>query len=866
MANGYKINRSNYTIRRRHRLVNDGQVTERDFMTTTNLGPWDSGSIPYGESNFRMFYRNPENVRKKNIAGTWLKSPCGEDTEFWDGTCIEKSGVTEEVLIKEKPNYKSLLDFAYFGSCVELVKSTIRKTINEFPGELNIYTKEPFEVDGQKYLVNNQFAIDIFGREDNDGLKNFFKNYNEYVAVIGDNVYPIVAVTVSEVNPDACEHGDVVCTAVIRYGSSNISISETIYDTKPMLFTTSNKDVHIRPKEEHLDKFFENLDDFGKMLLNRDSSPKYTATIDWPHETDAGVMTYEKSFTWPVEKGGWNLDISSSDYEKYVADILSIAEFYDKGYTNNLWRMLTHDSVKNMDITFSNPEKDEDKEDYNDGTTRLQGLLWAFGRQFDDIKRYIDNVKRTSTISYDENGNMPDYFLTDSLELAGWETYNVDEGIENSGVSVNWGEVERKYTSEDANNTFMRELKLNSKNIFSKKGTVDGIVSLLGLFGMVSGVDYEIKEHVAVVNGMIEKSDIDNNFKLSTLNGYKASSETSYPDQYNEFDGIPFTYVVFGNKKYIIPWFDSSLRYDGGTYFQMNGGWMKDMGKFDNPYEETIKYLSVVDNISDMYSLPMAKRRENAICYVENVENATEHADHYFKLTDVDNFDNVSGWTRPSTDEITYIDGIIDDYTGNNPHVGYGNYDDGEEYLERIKFPFKPTEEFLDGAYDCDGNLDTGYTYNWVKIGDAQEDNKKVWFFGEVSGGTLAIDYNVFDFEKGTNGQVTTTPSEAAANSVINVKTIDFEFSVKAIFANEFREYLNKSILPYLKQMIPSTAIWTVTLNVMDAVHVEPDYVVSGTTSIFADGVAFRSGEINDDFIANYDANKWTPYEQSENS
>ena len=853
MANGYKINRSNYTIRRRHRLVNDGQVTERDFMTTTNLGPWDSGSIPYGESNFRMFYRNPENVRKKNIAGTWLKSPCVENTEFWDGTCIDKSGVTEEALIKEKPNYKSLLDFAYFGSCVELVKSTIRKIVEEFPGELNIYTKEPFEVDCQKYLVNNQFGIDIFGREDNDGLKTFFKNYNEYVAVIGDNVYPIVSVTVSEVNPGACEHGDVVCTAVIRYSSSNISISEIIYDTKPMLFTTSNKDVHIRPKEEHLEKFFERLDDFGKMLLNRDSSPKYTATIDWPHETDAGVMTYEKSFTWPVEKGGWNIDISSSDYEKYVADILSIAEFYDNGYTNNLWRMLTHDSVKNMDITFSNPGKDEDKEDYNDGTTRLQGLLWAFGRQFDDIKRYIDNVKRTSTISYDENGNMPDYFLTDSLELAGWEAYNVDEGIENSGVSVNWGEVEKKYTSEDANNTFMRELKLNSKNIFSKKGTVDGIVSLPGLFGMASGVDYEIKEHVAVVNGMIEKKNVEDNFKLSTLNGYKASSDTSYPDQYNEFDGIPFTYVVFGGKKYIIPWFDNSLKYDGGTYFQMNGGWMKDMGKFDNPYEETIKYLSVVDNISDMYSLPMAKRRENAICYVENVENATEHADHYFKLTDVDNFDNASGWTRPSTDEITYIDGIIDDYIGNNPHVGYGNYDDGEEYLERIKFPFKPTEEFTDGAYDC-GVLDPDCRRQWVNV-EEQEDNKKIWFFGPVSGRTLGISYNVFDFESGSNGKVTTTPTEASANSIINVKNIDFVFKSDARFKDDFEKYLKDAILPYLKQMVPSTSICTYEIKINDAIPVQTESVPA-PIAINVDAIAYSgevpaSGEL-DDYIADY--------------
>ena len=370
---------------------------------------------------------------------------------------------------------------------------------------------------------------------------------------------------------------------------------------------------------------------------------------------------------------------------------------------------------------------------------------------------------------------------------------------------------------------------------------------------MASGVDYEIKEHVAVVNGMIEKKNVEDNFKLSTLNGYKASSDTSYPDQYNEFDGIPFTYVVFGGKKYIIPWFDNSLKYDGGTYFQMNGGWMKDMGKFDNPYEETIKYLSVVDNISDMYSLPMAKRRENAICYVENVENATEHADHYFKLTDVDNFDNASGWTRPSTDEITYIDGIIDDYIGNNPHVGYGNYDDGEEYLERIKFPFKPTEEFTDGAYDC-GVLDPDCRRQWVNV-EEQEDNKKIWFFGPVSGRTLGISYNVFDFESGSNGKVTTTPTEASANSIINVKNIDFVFKSDARFKDDFEKYLKDVILPYLKQMVPSTSICTYEIKINDAIPVQTESVPA-PIAINVDAIAYSgevpaSGEL-DDYIADY--------------
>ena len=114
MANRYRINRSNYTIRSRHQLTSGGVVYERDFMTTTNLGAWDSGSIPYGESNFRMLYRRAENVRRKSYHGTWLKpsEDCNPVGDYWTISCTTKTGVTEETSIKLKPNYHSLLDFA----------------------------------------------------------------------------------------------------------------------------------------------------------------------------------------------------------------------------------------------------------------------------------------------------------------------------------------------------------------------------------------------------------------------------------------------------------------------------------------------------------------------------------------------------------------------------------------------------------------------------------------------------------------------------------------------------------------------------------------------------------------------------------
>ena len=42
MGRRYKISHSNYTVKKRHQLLSDGVVYERDFMTTTNLGGWDA--------------------------------------------------------------------------------------------------------------------------------------------------------------------------------------------------------------------------------------------------------------------------------------------------------------------------------------------------------------------------------------------------------------------------------------------------------------------------------------------------------------------------------------------------------------------------------------------------------------------------------------------------------------------------------------------------------------------------------------------------------------------------------------------------------------------------------------------------------
>ena len=203
-------------------------------------------------------------------------------------------------------------------------------------------------------------------------------------------------------------------------GSETLTIRRYWFNNQEYYFTNTQRTFEIHPSLVDVDTFYNEIDDFEKVLLNRYSNPKYTATLDFPHETERGVETYKKQFTWPLD-GTWNLDIKSEAYTIYVKELLKLAAFYDEYQTDNLWRMMTHESIKNMDTTFSNPALDEDKDDYNIGTTKMQGLLWAYGRQFDELKRYIDVIKSVNTINYNGNGNIPDYFLTDTLNLSGWE-------------------------------------------------------------------------------------------------------------------------------------------------------------------------------------------------------------------------------------------------------------------------------------------------------------------------------------------------------------------------------------------------------------------------------------------------------------
>lgn len=972
--NRYIVTHSNYTVKKKHKMLSDDStVFERDYMVTSNLGGFEGGIMPYSNSNFKFTYNNEKSLKRKHKYGNWLKNEnCVETSgETCDVFTLNNLGESDNEVSREgkiilKTGKNSLKDYVYYGSCVELIKNSIDDIILKFPGELYVqeYGLKYVDVDefvsvggDDMVLISNPYNIDIVsqsipGKERNsvnyNPLRYFSESLNQYKIIdTYDNSYCITSWDVSIRDNPCLENGHVISTIKLNDGlEEEMLIKQYYYDGKFVLMTDKkHAGKRIRPTNGVINSFFDNINDFERLLLNRDTSPVYTITIDTPEENEYGVYYRLVNYSWPTI-GGYNLDIDSSRFSAYYGDLLKIAEWYDENKTDNLWRNLTHESIKNMDRTYEDVSRNEDNEDYMIGTSTLRDVFYIIGRFFDDIKKSISVINSTTNVSYDENNNIPDYFLSDVLELSGWEVSNISEVLDRNVETCKlFNSLNKTYNSVDANTSFMRNLKINSRNIFSKKGTVNGIESLLSLFGYISYdwakeyyntlsddkklrdgnkslswdklnegqritlYDYEINEYVVVASN--KEDDVvleDETLPVEVYNTYRLD----YNSEFNttQFYGLPIRMVTISSlddvgeiivKKYIIPWFDNTTYLTGEPYFQMYGGWGKSISKEVIPnnelypdtklidsidgfkiYDETKKYLNIIDTIESLKNIDSDDVVNGDIVYVNDISDIDEYFNtkvenptNYFILEDKDNIGIIgsttggTGWkniqletlSSPVNDDekevaykVIYLESIIEDNKGNNPHVGYGKYDDGSSYLEYFKHVFKGVidkNEFNDDAYDCE----TGEILEEIKscgfsVSENVIDNIKTWYFTdntkenvyrlkektvigvdddydeyEVKSGYEMNEYTLpvnvgktaysnnevgsrtellpFNFET----QISGDNDEASANSIINVKKLTIKFNRKYLDNYYFERFFYHTVLPYLRQMIPSTTI-----------------------------------------------------------
>lgn len=815
----YIITRSNYTLKKKHKQFgNDSTIYERDFMVTNNGQTWSGDGSAYGTSSFKMV-NNPKNGGSyKYNTGGWLpQTKCTDEThdygDKWTLNCIpDKDKENSENNIHINPNLTSLLSFAYYGSTKDLIKNSINNIIENFPAEI-IFTA--YEDEKGRYEVENPFLIDLHtvinNKDEDDNLRLFIQNCEKYHILKYDEragkelSTPVEYCEFEDVIKESCaKDGDLLYITKIYSKEETIIVKCFYEDKKRVYYTDKYYGLRIRPNNEYVNKFFDNLDVFQSNMLNRWTTPKYKMQLDFPHETEKGIETYKKYFTWPlkytliskdrnVDYELWNIDIETYEYESYLNSLLELCNFYDERCTNNLWRSLTHDSIKNMDYAFKD-EKIEDDE-YSLGEGRFEEIIKCFAHQFDEIKKYIDNIKTNNTITYGNDSNIPSYFLSDKLENSGWEVSNLANVLDEN-VKVN------NYSVSDININMMKHLQINSKQILAHKGTRHGINMLLGLFGLKSydvdknSYDYKLTEYVDVVKSD-EKVDYDTvvSFNNKKKNFYETYSDYE-GDTTDPLQGLPVKAVSYidgdgNNKFYLIPWFDKDETLDGNVYYQMYGGWGKSFSKelantrnisddivsTENIpiYNETIKNLIAVQTIDDLKYISYNKKHQNCVAYVynigdfeskynndgitnitlsggENNEKATNYfilhtATNSYTIGSEKNGDNIKyGWVNVTekdlelnTDNgirVKLLESVIENHKGNNPHGGFAKYDDGETYIDYFRKIFKYSLEnnnFNDLMYTCEDGLLNPEVENIGFDIEKQKDNVKTWYFTDTN-------------------------------------------------------------------------------------------------------------------------------------
>lgn len=729
--------------------------------------------------------------------------------KHWTLGCMPEPNKKDTKIIL-KPNVNKITDFACFGSASELIKATLTDIVSRFPAEL-FSTTEKFN---NEYIIDNPMAIDLIqGTIPEDSvfspLRYFCTSWSKYnidsTPITNWNV-------VGSKDKECLQNGDLIATITL-----NTTQIKCYYYGDSVLYTMPSSGVHIKPNDEEISKFFESLDDFEKILLNQYTD--YTAKFEtYIENEETGWVVTEKEYRWPKAIGGWNLAVKGVEYNNYVNDLSELAIAHDELFTDAIWRTMTHEAISNMDLTLT--RNDDDIEVPN--SSKMKQALSIIGRQFDEIKKYADGIKTTNNITYSQNGNTPDYFLPSNLELAGWETKEIFNDVSNDIITDKmYGARTIGFSASDANNEFMRRLSLNSKQILSQKGTKKAIEDLMAIFGyhsvdwlnrynsinsgVLSNNDYKkaflLIEHVYVTTGYAYGKDGDTVVnRVKELNTLKDSfndeniNNDNIPIDY--YQGIPVTEATVGEIKRLIPWFDKDATYDGKLYFQMKGGWSRNDGETDGKilepsiYERTVSKIHYLETIDDLSDLSLARIDVNGLYYIGSEKK-------YYKVKDINQHQNLTnGWQEPTQDEILEAENIIDNNKGNNPHSG--EYDGGVAYYEPYGNIFMHSS--FNGARN-ENLTDVNELGFDVSI---QADSTKCLFLlntnqpatNPLRGDNKISPYNLF----------TNKPddfSEEAALSIINSK----EFHI--IFDKTHRDFIEKDILPYIKQLIPSTTIFS---------------------------------------------------------
>ena len=489
--------------------------------------------------------------------------------------------------VKLNLDSNDVLNYAYFGSLREYIRVSLENIIISWPA--SIYVRPFSDVDDSisgltalNYIydvatnqssfdvstdrLSNPFAInfvtdgtisDTFN-ETND-LRNLSVNYGSYVISTDYGDFPIVDFSGAT-------------------GTTDSTIYITVEGNAFPLHEIENIFYHIKPNSIKQEEFFIGLNKFEDNLLNRNTTPKYTGKFNVISETDTGAqIELTREITWPVSDE-YNIDFNSKDYINYVNNLLSLAAESDDLKSDLMVRFLVSKSISEFDTI---PDIDGTYEATNG--QKMTSALKIYGREFDELKRYMDGIAYANTVTYDKKNNTPDLVLKNLARIMGWDLTSSIEEVDlitnylkpKASTYEGWN---RGLTNTEAEIELWRRIILNTPWIWKSKGTRKTIEFLFKFIGTPDGL-VTFNEYIYVANKALDADNVTNMMEhfnntrdISTLNidsdGFPKVQPNNL-DMYFQKAGLwyrttggptPDIDILYGNNPHIGP-------YDGGQAY-----------------------------------------------------------------------------------------------------------------------------------------------------------------------------------------------------------------------------------------------------------------------------------------------------------
>jgi hypothetical protein len=489
--------------------------------------------------------------------------------------------------VKLNLDSNDVLNYAYFGSLREYIRVSLENIIISWPASIYVrpfsesdanisgstalnYTydiatnKATFEVHTDR--ISNPFDINFITdgtisdtfNETND-LRNLSVNYSSYVISNENGDFPVVDFSGAS-------------------ATTNSLMSFTVEGNAFPLITIKNIFYHIKPSSIKQEEFFISLNEFENNLLNRNTIPDYTANFRVTTETDLGAQVeVNEKITWPVSDG-YNIDFNSKNYVSYVNTLLSVAAESDDLKSDLMVRFLVSKSISEFDTI---PDIDGTYESTNG--QKMTSALKIYGREFDELKRYMDGIAFANTVTYDKKNNTPDLVLKNLARIMGWD---LTSSIEEVDLITNYLEpktssyegLSRGLTNTEAEIELWRRIILNTPWIWKSKGTRKTIEFLFKFIGTPDGL-VTFNEYIYVAKNALDVEEITDMMEhfndtrdISSLNVDSDGFPKTLPntsEMYFQKAGLwyrttggpnPDIDILYGNNPHIGP-------YDGGQAY-----------------------------------------------------------------------------------------------------------------------------------------------------------------------------------------------------------------------------------------------------------------------------------------------------------